>query len=191
MSEALTYEAIVAAINADHRKTNPDWVSIEHNNAEYLSRMNPEHRAKFCDNIMLDWFGFSLGDGSACYTRADLKKLYEAAKIMFARHPGQTFCFDLDSEVSGWGSPWSYSCESPEEWVLVYARRLAETDEACIAGWSKAKAEVVLEVISDLESVGVPKEFLHAEENLMTACYDNRRLYWVLVPMLCELPKAA
>lgn len=191
MSEAITYESIIAAVNADRRKTNPDWVSIEHNNAEYLSRMTPEYRAKFCDNIILDWFGFSLGDGTACYSLADLKKLYEAAKIMFARHPGQTLYFDLDSDASGWGSPWGHTCHSPEEWVLVYARRLAETDEACIEGWSRAKAAVVIEVIEDLEEIGVPVEFLNKEENLMTACYDNRRLYWVMVRMWAEEVKAA
>lgn len=191
MSEAITYESIVTAINAYKRTQNPDWVSIEHNEAEYLSRKTPAEAQKFCDNIFLDWFGFSLGDGSACYTLADLKKLYEAAKIVFARYPGQTLSFDLDSEAGGFGSPWGYTCDSPEEWVLVYARRLAETDEACIEGWSRAKAAVVIEVIEDLEEIGVPVEFLNKEENLMTACYDNRRLYWVMVRMWAEEVKAA
>lgn len=191
MSEAITYESIVAAITAYKRKDNPDFVSVEQGNEQYFAYTSAEYKAKFIDNIMLDWYGFSLGDGSACYTRVDLKKLYEAAKIMFARYPGQTLSFDLDSEAGGFGSPWSYTCHSAEEWVLVYARRLAETDEACITGWSKEKAKVVIEVVQDLEAIGVPAGFLHAEENLMTACYDNRRLYWVVIQEISELPKAA
>lgn len=191
MSETLTYEAIVAAITAYKREQDPSWVSIEQGNEQYFAYTSPQYKAKFCDNLMLDWFGFSLGDGSACYTLADLKKLYEAAKIMFARHPGQTLSFDLDSEAGGFGSPWGYTCDSPEEWVLVYARRAAETGEAEITGWSKEKAQAVIEVISDLAEIGVPTAFLHAEENLMTACYGNRRLYWVVVPALCDVLEAA
>lgn len=191
MSEALTYESLIEAVNAYRRKVIPEWVSIEHNEAEYLSRKTPAEAQKFCDNIQLDWFGFSLGDGSACYTLPDLKRLYEAAKIMFARHPGQSLYFDLDSEAGGFGSPWGHTCDSPEEWVLVYARRAAETGEAEITGWSKEKAQAVIEVISNLAEIGVPTAFLHAEENLMTACYGNRRLYWVVVPALCDVLEAA
>jgi hypothetical protein len=132
----------------------------------------------FIDNLALCFFGYQVDaeteDTTEDATTDDIRKVYQAAKVMFAKHPGKTFEFDLESAYAGIGSPWCHQCETPEEWVISWSRRYLETDEGTIDHADENMLYLVLDLMRDLHWVGVSQEVVR--ENLAYICYDNEDL---------------
>lgn len=159
----MNYAEILAAVNTpDTNGYSFDLAMVESPNHAKVPLLH--------DNIALDMLGQRADDASfPKLTTRDIKTMYDAAKVMFARHPGANFMFDAMSAWSAFGSPWGFNCETPEEWVLVWARRYAETDECAINGTELKTISALSDTYLRLEGAGVPTEFL--DDNLFTLCY--------------------
>lgn len=135
---------------------------IEQSNPLYLS----ENREQKIDNLVLCTCGEIVQADNRDLILEVTYEVYAAAKVMFTKHPGAAFTYDLPAALSGVGSPWEAVCQSPEEWVIHFARRWAETDEGMIEGTRVADILMVYERLVD---IGVPTAVLR--ENLHVLCY--------------------
>ena len=149
---------------------------IEHENESFFASVDPQDVQHYKDNVALDYFGFATeqSSGESTFGVAEIQKVYEAAKIMFAQHPDKTFVFDFEGAYGQFGSPWSCECENPEQWVIAQARRLLEDDEAEINPSIENKYQQVFELCQELMSVGVPLQDI--KDNLSLMCYGHDEL---------------
>lgn len=130
----LTYEQIVERALNYCKRNEPTFTSIEARNEPFFATFPPDEKARFIDNLYLDYFGFEQVNDTWAYTKDDIKAVYEAAKIMFARYPGEKMIYDLDSAADVFGSPWAVTCCSAEDWAIAFARLRLQNDEATISG---------------------------------------------------------
>lgn len=130
------------------------------------------------DNHLLDLYGYCvfINSNPNCppFTMDDIKKVYEAAKIVFAEHAPMHLCFSL-SDRHGEGSPWVKMCESPEMWAICYGRRILEDTEGDI---ERSDDEIALHVRLFCQEmvtiVGVSEQVIR--DNIAYICYDNEEL---------------
>lgn len=160
---SITYEQIIAETQSK--------IEAPGNEVFYadLERYNGSDAVRsFKDNYALELFSVEPEQDGSVLPGERAGPVYEAAKVMFARHPGKPLTFDVSSVYSEFGSPWSAICLSPEEWALHYARRQLETDECCI-DHGLADPQDAVELIRKLIEIGVPEAFI--KENLDTLLY--------------------
>jgi hypothetical protein len=143
-----------------------------------LDHFTPQQR----DNLVLDRYGFAI---DAIHNHAigvvSVAMVYEAAKVMFALHPGVAFTYDFDSASSACGSPWEDQCRSAEEWAVCFARRYVETTDGEVED-DAVDADVVSRVrytLGALRQAGVPITddvtdlVCHANETLLEMFSDE------------------
>lgn len=119
----LTYDEILTTANAGE---------LLARNAKFLAKIDEPTRQLMIDNIVLDLYGQRLDDENG-FAKSPAR-VYEAAKLIFARLPGKTFTYDATSAWDEFGSPWGCDMAEPETWLVCYARRTLENDECCIGG---------------------------------------------------------
>lgn len=175
MQNQITVEQVYELANTRNEFT----ASVEsEENSEFFAALieqyGPESHEHFKDNLALAYYGYQIDAEFNDVSVDVLKRVYLAAKTMFARHPGKPFEFDIESAYAGIGSPWCNLCNTPEMWVISWARRYNETDEGAIDFVDESVLTDVLKLMSDLTWVGVPQEVVR--ENLAYICYDNEDL---------------
>lgn len=126
----------------------------------------------FKDNVALDYYG--------CYVEQEnnyaidpilLVTVYEAAQEVFRHHEGQKLIYDLPSAADEFGSPYAARCATPEEWVIVFARRMLEDDAGELGEWDSAKVYRAVELVRDLHAATIPPEKILL--GLDTLCHDD------------------
>jgi hypothetical protein len=157
----IRYEEIIATVDTSQFKLAGDP----------LDHFTPQQR----DNLVLDRYGFAIDViHNHGINVVPVSMVYEAAKVMFARHPGAAFTFDFDSASGEFGSPWAHECSTPEEWAVCFARRHVETSEGTVDD-DAVDADCVSRAfyaLSVLIGAGVPR----TDAALAQLCHDNETL---------------
>lgn len=163
----MIYEQIVKAVN----EFEPE--ALRKNDAFFVNK--GEQRQAFEDNIRLDYMTLLIDrDANMNITAASAKRVYAAAKTIFGLHPDHAMTYDASSAWDTFGSPWARQCDSPEEWVCCYLRRLADPHECYVED-----EDVTPELVNDvLGCIAILKELGVAETQpyLLMLCHNNALL---------------
>ena len=146
--------------NKGEDKGAADIVSmIELGNESFFNQFDAEKKAHFIDNLILDYFCYGVVEGIWAYDLSDTAKVYEAAKIIFARHPEKSFTRDAESAYSIFGSPWACECKTPEDWAIEFAALGMQNDEASISGpITKELIDQAVELVQGLIHLDISRD---------------------------------
>jgi hypothetical protein len=163
---SITYEEILATVDTSEFKPSAEQLVQESNQT--------------LDNLYLDAYGFVIDQfhkHAICVESVSM--VYAAAKVIIGRGPDHKWVFDLSGDMGAAGaSPWEYTCATPEEWAVCFARRLVETqdghvDDDEVDADVVARAQTVLKILRD---AGVP-----VDDDITTlVCHDSETLLEML-----------
>jgi hypothetical protein len=162
----IRYEEIIATVDTSEFKLSAETLATE--NAATL------------DNLYLDAYGYAIDKiHNHAIDVPSVSMVYEAAKVIFARGPGERWVYDLSGDMGAAGaSPWEHTCATSCEWAACFARRLVETQEGHVDD-DEVNADVVTrarQTLDILRAAGVP-----VDDDITTlVCHDSERLLEML-----------
>ena len=154
----MTHSEIVAAAIAHINRDRSEKVATLRELAPEYFEIKEVDAERILDNLALDYFGFSEENIDV----SSIKRVFDAAKVIFALHPSKDQTFDLYSAMS-YGSPWVANCDSPDLWAINFARRQLENDECAISGPINLEFAVeAVKLIESMTSVGISADIIKA-----------------------------
>ncbi len=112
------------------------------------------------DEYRLDCYTRKVSDDTGAMKIEAMRKVLEAARLVYSMHPGRPFMTDYEAVVCEVGSPWAFSCPTPEDYLIYVARADVETDEGAVRGYEKATIDSIVKLMGDLHTAGVGMEFV-------------------------------